>query len=213
MPSRMSQGPSHGVHAVIACHPDDDSFTMSVARAYCAAVTGNGQEAVLRDLYRIGFDPVLKAEERGAEARPAPDVQGELDAIGGADVFVLVYPVWFATPPAMLKGYIERVFGAGFTEPLVGKHLRRATHPLLGGRKLLGITASGSSTVWLEEQGFGAALQVSFESYLARVFWMDTPAHLHFDSIVEGTPRERIDACLAEVAAQTAAMCERLARR
>src|SRR5690606_37450383 len=146
MPSRTRRA-ARPKHAVIAAHPEAGSFTMSLARAYCGAVVAHGQEAVLRDLYRIGFDPVLKAEERGASpsAPPAPDVRAELDAIGGADIFVLVYPIWFATPPAMLKGYIERVFAAGFREPLVGRRLRSATHPLLGGRKLLGITASGST--------------------------------------------------------------------
>ena len=47
------------LHAVILAHPDADSFNAAVAQAYCEAVRGPGHEAVLRDLYRLGFDPVL----------------------------------------------------------------------------------------------------------------------------------------------------------
>ena len=87
-------------HAVIVAHPDADSFTMAVARAYSETVAARGQVAVLRDLYRLGFDPVLKAAERptGGAFTPAPDVAAELEELRGADIFVLVYPIWFGAP-------------------------------------------------------------------------------------------------------------------
>ena len=97
-------------HAIIACHPAEDSFTLSVARRYDEAVRSHGHETVPRDLYRLGFDPVLREEERHGE--PAQDVTAEWALLGKVDVFVLVYPIWFGTPPAMLKGYIDRIFGA-----------------------------------------------------------------------------------------------------
>ena len=90
-----------GRHAVILCHPDPDSFDHSIARAYCDAVRVCGQEAILRDLYAIRFDPVLKADERSTLPHPArsDDVRAELDAIAGSDIFVLIYPIWFGTAP------------------------------------------------------------------------------------------------------------------
>src|SRR5689334_7807943 len=114
-------------HVVIACHPEAESFTLSVARAYCDAVVDRGQGAILRDLYRIGFDPVLKAPERLPDAPfvPSPDVRDELALLEGADAFVLVYPLWFGTPPAMMKGYIERVLGAGFSREMMTGPMHR----------------------------------------------------------------------------------------
>src|SRR4051812_44732224 len=102
-------------HAVILCHPDAHSFNHAIAETYCDAVRANGQEAILRDLYAIGFDPVLKANERPTLAgfAPSADVERELAVLRTCDVFVLVYPIWFGTPPAMVKGYIERVLGSG----------------------------------------------------------------------------------------------------
>ena len=125
-------------HSVIVAHPEAESFTMAVAQRYCAAVTAQGQEAVLRDLYRIGFDPVLKADERapGAGFQPRPDVAVELDQLAGSAAFVLIYPIWFGTPPAIIKGYVERVLGAGMTPKSMTHHLGQAPHPLLGGKHL-----------------------------------------------------------------------------
>src|SRR3546814_9121520 len=96
----MSRTPKH---AVILCHPKRDSFNGAVADAYCAAVRDIGHEVCLRDLYRIGFDPVLKDIERPGDPgfQSLPDVAEEVRLISGASVFVLIYPIWFGTPPAM----------------------------------------------------------------------------------------------------------------
>ena len=201
-------------HAVIVSHPDPDSFTMSVARTYCAAVEARGQVAVLRDLYRMNFDPVLKASERPGEGpfTPAPDVAAELDQLAGSGAFVLIYPIWFGTPPAMLKGYIERVLGAGATSETISRHLQQPPHPLLGGRQLLSFTSSGTSRQWLADQGAMLSLQTIIDGYLARAFWMSTPEHVHFESIHEGIPADDIRAHLSKVREQADAMCDRLVR-
>jgi NAD(P)H dehydrogenase (quinone) len=200
-------------HAVIVAHPDPDSFTLSVARTYCAAVEAAGQTAVLRDLYRIGFDPVLKDSERPGNApfAPAPDVAAELESLAGSGAFVLVYPIWFGTPPAMLKGYIDRVLGAGFSPQALRNHLGRPAHPLLGGRQLLSFSSSGSTRQWLADQGAWVSLQTIFDGYLARAFWMDTPDHVHFDSIHEGLSEAEAAAHLETVEQRAAAMCRKLA--
>ncbi|WP_395612083.1 NAD(P)H-dependent oxidoreductase [Allosphingosinicella sp.] len=201
-------------HAVIVAHPDADSFTMAVARAYSETVAARGQVAVLRDLYRLGFDPVLKAAERptGGAFTPSPDVAAELEELRGADIFVLVYPIWFGAPPAMIKGYIERVFGAGFSGPTRAAHLHKPTHELLGGKQLLTFTSSGSTKDWLDAQGAWLSLQTIFDGYLARTFWMDTPDHVHFESIFEGVDENLVHARVEEARAKAVGVCARLAR-
>lgn len=196
-------------HSVIVVHPEPDSFTMSVAKTYCDVVAARGQRVVLRDLYRMDFDPVLKGAER---LRPADDVATELDLLAGTDLFVLVYPIWFGAPPAMMKGYIDRVFGAGFAEPRLGAHLLRPTHPLLGGKRLLSFSSSGSTRHWLEEQGAWSSLQTLFDGYLARTFWMESPEHVHFESIVEGLGEDIVQTHLAAVESRAKSMCNLLHR-
>lgn len=197
-------------HAVIVAHPEPGSFAMSVARTYIEAVGALGHEAVLRDLYRMDFDPVLKAEERLPEGpfTPAPDVSAELAVIEGADVFVLVYPLWFGTPPAILKGYIERVMGAGFSGP--GRQANRPVHPLLGGRQLLSFSSSGATERWIAEHGVAKALQSILDGYLARAFWMDTPQHIHFGPISADLDAATVNMHLAKVRIQAELMCQRV---
>lgn len=134
-----------------------------------------------------------------------------LKAIGTNSIGTL-YPIWFGAPPAMIKGYVERVFGAGFAGPASGAHLLKPSHPLLGGKRLLSFTASGSTKEWLSDQGAWQSLQTLFDGYLARTFWMRSPEHVHFESIVEGIEEDVVLAHLAEVRAQATTFCARLAR-
>jgi NAD(P)H dehydrogenase (quinone) len=193
-------------HAVILCHPDAESFNTAIAQHYCDAVKKIGHRVVLRDLYRIGFDPVLKNRERptSADFELAPDVVAEIDLIGGADVFVLVYPIWFATPPSMMKGYVERVLGAGFPW---GAVRQRLPHPMLAGRRLLSFTSSGTAKQWLEEQGAWLSLRKLFDDYLARAFSMGPVDHVHFGSIVEGMTERVLNEHLQKVEETARRVC------
>lgn len=179
-------------HAIIVGHPDPNSFTMAMAHTYAATVSRLGQSHVTRDLYQIDFDPRLKLSE--LPDRPiwqaAPDAEAERDQIRDADVFAFIYPLWFNSPPAIVKGYIDRIFGAGF-----GYAQLRAggREPLLTGRQLVHITASGSSSAWLNEQGVWESMDNLFGAYFARVCGMRVRPRIHFDSIVPGLRQRWID--------------------
>ena len=176
-------------HVVVLCHPDPDSFNTSVAETYCRSVQECGHEAVLRDLYAMHFDPILRQDERPGRRPflPSPDVEDELNMIQGGDAFVLIYPIWFGTPPAMLKGYIDRVLGAGVTARAVQD---RVWHNLLGGKRLVSFTSSAAREPWLAEQGQPLSLQTVFDDYLSRAFAMKPAEHIHFGGIVDGlSPR------------------------
>lgn len=196
-------------HAVILCHPDACSFNAAIARTYCETVRSLGHEAILRDLYRLGFDPVLQAGERRAAGGKASsdDVAAELESLRGADIFVLIYPIWFGTPPAMMKGYVERVFGAGFSY----RHLQsRRPHHLLSGRHLLNITSSGSTSTWLDLRGAWMSLRDVFDNYLAQAFSMASSRHLHLDSVVENMEESTAREKLKRVESLAAETCARL---
>ena len=165
-------------HAVIVCHPAQDSFIQSVAARYVEAVRASGHEAVVRDLYRLGFDPVLRDEERHGD--PGEDVAREWAALGKPDVYVLVYPIWFGAPPAMLKGYIDRVFGAGRTLGMGGEG---ASAGLLAGTRLVSLTSSGTMRAWLSEKGVLVSLRTVFDRYLSDVFGCGETARHHFDGV------------------------------
>lgn len=193
-------------HVVVLCHPESDSFNASVARAYCDAIRALGHEAVLRDLYRMNFDPVLKSHEQ--PGRPdfelSPDVAAELELLQGMEAFVLVYPIWFGTPPAMMKGYVERVLGAGFSHRAVRA---RQFHPMLSGSRLLSFTSSGTTQQWLEEQGAWRSLRQLFDGYLAHAFSLDAHDHVHFSAIVDGLKERFVNEYLEDVRQKARELC------
>lgn len=170
-------------HAVIVCHPLKKSFNVAVAQRYAETVRRHGHEAIVRDLYREGFDPVLKRKERQGE--PAADVKREWGRLGKPDVFVLVYPIWFGTPPALLKGYIDRVFGAGRS---LGWGGEGTTGELLKGKRLVSLTSSGAMRAWLDEKGVLGSLRTVYDRYFAEVFGFEETHRYHFDGIAEGMP-------------------------
>jgi putative NADPH-quinone reductase len=98
---------------VVYCHPREGSFTSAVRDLILAKLNEAGAEARLVDLYQRGFDPVLTAaEHEGYERHPdncAP-VQFDVDDLKWADTLIFVYPTWWYGLPAMLKGWLDRVF-------------------------------------------------------------------------------------------------------
>lgn len=193
-------------HAVILAHPDEESFNAAVAKAWCEAAGASGHDTVLRDLYRLGFNPVLKPSEQPRPDRYAMsnDVAAELAAIENADVFVLVYPVWFGGPPAILKGYIDRVLGAGFD---YGSIRERAHHRFMGGKQLVSISTSGNSLQWLDEQGALISHRTVFGDYLAKAFSMARAEHLHLANIVDNMTERHVQEELYRVTELARAVC------
>jgi NAD(P)H dehydrogenase (quinone) len=197
-------------HVVILCHPESDSFNGSVARRYCEVVRGLGQEALLRDLYRMNFNPVLASSEQpgSAEFALAHDVATELGLLQGAAAFVLIYPIWFGTPPAMLKGYVERVLGAGFTHRALRN---RQFNPLLSGRRLLSFTSSGTTMQWLEDEGAWMSLRTVFDRYVANAFSLVEHDHIHFPSVIQGLSQWFVNKYLDDVSDAALQICAVLA--
>jgi NAD(P)H dehydrogenase (quinone) len=195
-------------HAIIFAHPRKESFTASVADAYAGAVRALGQEAVVRDLYGMGFDPCLKASEIPGEDgyRAGPDVIAERRAIEGANVFVLVYPFWFNSLPAILKGYVDRVFSADFGYEL----MPGGAVPLLEGRRLISFTSSGAPDQWVQSTGALETLKKHFDTYLASMCGLTLVDHLHFGGVSPSVTTEWVDRMLADVrtAAQRVAQAE-----
>lgn len=180
-------------HLVVLGHPGEDSFNHAVAETYCAAVHACGQQAVLRDLYAIGFDPRLREAELASRTHLDDEVKAELDLIGDSAVIVLVYPIWFGAPPAIIKGYVDRVLGAGFAaDDLRGSVANASMH----GKRLMILSSSASTRPWLEEQGQWLGLRQAFDTYLTTIFGFDSADHLHFDSIVPGAQPQYVEECL-----------------
>ncbi len=186
-------------HAVIVAHPDGASLNLTLAKAYQAAAVDQGDAVVLRDLYRMNFDPCLHSEEipRADSTGARADVMTERALIGDADVFVFVYPLWFNAQPAMLKGYVDRVFSSGFGFR-AGAHGAEA---LLTGRMMVSITTSGAPQAWMQETGSWEAVRKLFDEHFASVCGLSLIDHLHFGGITANITAEAVQGYADQVTA------------
>lgn len=186
-------------HAVIIAHPNPKSFTHSVARTYSAAIASQGDESVERDLYAMDFDPCLKREEipTGEVYQTAPDAVAERLALADIDVFAFFYPWWFNAPPAILKGYVDRIFSTGFGyRPGFG-----GTEPMLTGRKLITFSSSGAPDRWVQQTGALSNLIAAFDRHLAAVCGLQVVDHVHLGGVVPDITPESVEDMLDQVRA------------
>jgi len=98
---------------VLLAHPDPASFNHAIADAVCSRIKENGHRLIFHDLYRERFDPVLSAAEIPVEAELAPGIDAHCRELARADGIVIIHPNWWGQPPAVLKGWVDRVFRPG----------------------------------------------------------------------------------------------------
>ena len=142
---------------VVYCHPNPQSFSAALYVRTVETLKARGDELRSFDLYAENFQPVLTREEREAylpnpgliEAR----VQPHVDALRWAEHLVFVFPIWFYGPPAMLKGWLERVWlpGVAFLPP--PQKGRPAVPGLRQIQRLTVITHGGAPWWWLKVMG------------------------------------------------------------
>ena len=105
---------------IVYCHPSEDSFTRNMRDAFIKGVTDSGNEYIMSDLYKMGFDPVMTEQEylRDANYRDTPevatDVLAEQEKINTSDAIAFIYPVFWTEAPAKLVGWFDRVWTYGF---------------------------------------------------------------------------------------------------
>jgi len=102
----------------VVSHPRESSLTFSVAAKFTQGLADAGHETEILDLHRSGFNPVLwEADEPdwSSEGRIySPEVEAEIERMKKHDALAYIFPIWWHSFPAMLKGYIDRVWNNGF---------------------------------------------------------------------------------------------------
>jgi putative NADPH-quinone reductase len=184
---------------VVYCHPCADSFSSAMKQTVVSALTASGHEVKLLDLYAENFDPVMCDQERrqyhdpGINEEPVAD---HIAAIRWCDTLVFVYPTWWYGLPAMLKGWLDRVWvpHVAFTMPTETtpirpnmQHIKRlaavttcgapwSVSKLIGepGKKTLlrGVRAlckPGCKTLYLAHYKMDTTSQTALKSYLSRI--------------------------------------------
>jgi NAD(P)H dehydrogenase (quinone) len=123
-------------------------------------------------------------------------VIAEREILKDVDVFALFYPLWLNAQPAILKGYLERVFGMGFAYRREGS----ANVPMLKGKRLISFTNSGAPTEWVIQSGAWQAMRTLFDGHFAAVCGLEVVDHIHFGGVVPGIRADSVKADMSKVA-------------
>jgi len=128
---------------LVYAHPNAQSFNAALVKVIQEEIVKKGDQIKVKDLYAMNWNPVLSQKDfEGYHSGNLPeDIRQEQTDVAWADLVIMAAPVWWYSIPAILKGYIDRVFSLGFA------YKYTATGPLglLKGKKGLFITTSGAN--------------------------------------------------------------------
>ncbi len=154
------------MHALIVyAHPEPKSFNAAMKDRAAKTLADMGWTVEISDLYAMGFNPAAGYGDFTAPANPeflkyaaeqthaagrengfAADVQAEIDKLKRADLLILQFPVWWFSFPAILKGWVDRVFAAGV---IYGAGVGMFSNGLFKGRRaLLAFTTGGKAETY-----------------------------------------------------------------
>ncbi|REE55469.1 NAD(P)H dehydrogenase (quinone) [Paenibacillus taihuensis] len=177
-------------HLVVIAHPNPDSFNHAIAKRLTAALQEKGHEVAIRDLYSIGFEAVLSMKDFEAlRAGDIPsDIRTEQQFISDADVLTWIYPIWWTGLPAILKGYVDRVFAYGYAYKYGdGGNIEK----LLIGKKGFTVNTHGTPKDIYDSIGMLGALQKTSDTGIFDFCGIETVGHLFFGSVPQVDDAER----------------------
>ena len=183
---------------VVLAHPDENSFNHAIAQAAVQTLEKNGHEIIKHDLYREKFDAILPAAEIFEKAAVPHAIDKYCRELADADGIIIVHPNWWGQPPAILKGYIDRVFRPGtaykFAEGDGGEGVPAG---LLRARAAL-IFNTSNTRPERETEAFGDPLQALWKQCIFDLCGVKTFRRRMFSVVVTSTPGQR-QAWLGEV--------------
>ncbi|PXW15289.1 NAD(P)H dehydrogenase (quinone) [Chryseobacterium sp. CBTAP 102] len=166
-------------HLIIYAHPNENSLNHHLLSTVVETLQSRNEEIIVRDLYTIGFDPVLSlADMQGQRiGEISDDVRTEQEHISWAERITFIYPIWWTGLPAMMKGYIDRVFSYGFAY----RYDQGIQKGLLKGKKTVIINTHGKSNEEYEKTGMDKALTLTSDNGIFIYSGLEIISHLFFD--------------------------------
>jgi putative NADPH-quinone reductase len=150
--------------SVILAHPHPGSFNHAIAKTTVQTLVQNGHQIAFHDLYLESFDPILRSEEIARDAPQGDMIQIHCRELAMADGIIVIHPNWWGMPPAILKGWVDRVIRPGvayeFLEGDSGEGVPRGL--LRAGRAVVFNTSN--TLPEREQSAFGDPLQTIWQN-------------------------------------------------
>jgi NAD(P)H dehydrogenase (quinone) len=176
-------------HLIVYTHPNPMSFNHAILTTVVEELQERHQDIRVRDLYALGFDPVIRQSDYEAIARGevSEDIRVEQGHILWADIIIFIFPIFWAGLPSLLKGYIERVYSQGFAYEFTDKGMRG----LLPGKKVVVINTTGGSLKQYESSGMLESIKQTIDGGIFRFCSMEVVSHRFFMNVPFATELQR----------------------
>ncbi len=177
--------------SIILAHPNPGSFNHAIAAAAAGGLEANGHAVQRHDLYAEQFDPILTAAELARETPLPPAIERHAAEIDAADGIIFVHPNWWSAPPAILRGWCDRVLRAGRAYTFVPDGQGGAKpQGLLKAR--VGMVFNTANTPQEKEEAlYGDPLELHWRKVVFGLCGVPTVYRKNFSSVIVSTPEQR----------------------
>ena len=176
---------------IIYAHPGVQSLNHAIRQIIESELKTTGETYAVRDLYQLNFDPVLHLQDiEGAEHHVVlEDVQEEQMHIQSSDMLIFIFPIWWAAMPAILKGYIDRVFSFDFAYNVDEKG---DINGLLKGKKAVIINTAGAHHHEYAKEGMFDTMNKILDKGVFALCGIEVIEHKYLCAVHESSETERI---------------------
>jgi NAD(P)H dehydrogenase (quinone) len=176
-------------HLIIRALHRDESFLSYGTERLIRSLNDKKQHVEVRSLYDLNFDPVLTSDDfEAVKAGNIPnDILTEQEHISKSDFIWVVFPIWWTSMPAVLKGYIDRVFLSGFAYEMENDNPKG----LLTDKRVILLNSMGMSYEDYQKDGTFSALELTIDRGIFEFAGMKVIAHKYFSSIMSAGKDKR----------------------
>jgi putative NADPH-quinone reductase len=173
--------------SLIIAHPKCGSFNHGIAETVRKTLAEQGHTVWFHDLYQEHFDPVHLADEEKLDEKELPqEIQRYLAEMRAADGLIFVHPNWWGGPPAILRGWIDRVFRQNsvynFTADGPVCHI---------GKKTVQIFSTSNTPREVELNFYGDPIEVFWKTIVFGLLGCESFERRNFEQIILSSPEDR----------------------
>ncbi|MXO04857.1 NAD(P)H-dependent oxidoreductase [Flavobacterium sp. HBTb2-11-1] len=185
-------------HLIIYAHPNWESLNGKFKDALQGYLLQKGNEVIVRDLYELQFDPVLSLQDMEGQrkGKVEDDVRLEQEFISWAEHITFIHPIWWTGMPAVMKGYIDRVFSYGFAY----RYDQGVQKELLKGKQAVIINTHGKSHDEYREIGMDRALRLTSDKGIYNYCGFEISQHFFFEK-ADRVDAETVESWITEILA------------
>ncbi|MDO6739343.1 NAD(P)H-dependent oxidoreductase [Wenyingzhuangia sp. 2_MG-2023] len=175
-------------HLIIYAHPNKGSLNHHLLQTVIDSLKTKNHEIVIRNLYQLNFNPVLSLEDMDGQrmGNVTDEVKQEQQYISWTDHITFIYPIWWTGMPAMMKGYIDRVFSYGFAY----RYDQGVQKGLLTDKLTTIINTHGKSQAEYESIGMDKALSLTSDKGIFTYCGLEINQHFFFDKADKANSEE-----------------------